>query len=248
MKKDLTKYKQILGCGDIHGEFKTLGYLIKERYKITDSVLIVLGDIGMGFHKKTYYDNELGLLNKKIKGTGNTLIFLRGNHDDPAYFDGNYNFSNIFLVPDYTVLNTSENNILCIGGACSIDRTERVLNKTYWLDECCEYKPELMVDLKDIDTVCSHTNPNFVHPMSKSNLDYWINKDIHLIPDIKKERTEMTLIYHDLIVNGNPLKQWFNGHFHWSFTQDYQGIKFNTLSIEEIKIIDFGTDDLVFHV
>lgn len=238
MKLDF-KYHQVLACGDIHGEFRKLGYLLKERYQITHSLIIVCGDIGMGFHKPNYYANELGHLNKKIKALDNTLIFVRGNHDDPTYFDGQHNCSNIFLVPDYTVLATPENNILCVGGGISIDRRDRILNKNYWADENCKFQPELMGEMYAlIDTVCTHSNPNFVYPFSKGGADYWIQRDPTLLEDMNHERSELARLYHELIAQGNPLHQWFNGHYHWSFTQEYQGVNFNTLDIEEFKIIN----------
>ena len=47
--------KKVVVCGDIHGEFETLVYNLKIN-NITDSLIIVAGDCGFGFHKASYYD------------------------------------------------------------------------------------------------------------------------------------------------------------------------------------------------
>jgi hypothetical protein len=42
--------KTLVFSGDIHGEFETIVYKLNNY---TETVLIVCGDIGMGFHKKS---------------------------------------------------------------------------------------------------------------------------------------------------------------------------------------------------
>ena len=51
---DYTEYKNLVVCGDIHGEFSTLAYNVK-RLGIENSVIIVAGDCGVGFEKETHY-------------------------------------------------------------------------------------------------------------------------------------------------------------------------------------------------
>ena len=57
--------KNIIVCGDIHGEFNTLVNKLCVQYRMTDTVLIVAGDCGFGFHKpgpnlacNFYWENE----------------------------------------------------------------------------------------------------------------------------------------------------------------------------------------------
>ena len=49
--------KNIVVCGDIHGEFNAVIYKLCIQYQITDTVLIIAGDCGFGFDKPGYYDN-----------------------------------------------------------------------------------------------------------------------------------------------------------------------------------------------
>ena len=54
------------------------------------------------------------------------LILMRGNHDNPDYFENRLiDYPRMKTIPDYCVIQFSGNNILCIGGAVSIDREYR---------------------------------------------------------------------------------------------------------------------------
>ena len=59
----------------------------------------------------------------------NWIVFVRGNHDNPAYFDGAmFNAKRFITVPDYSILQACNHTILCVGGAISIDRIYRKIN------------------------------------------------------------------------------------------------------------------------
>jgi len=134
--------------GDVHGQWSTLAHKASVQYQLENYVIIQLGDFGIGFHSEEHNKVELKKLNSKLKKKKNHLVVVRGNHDDPKYFDGVYSksYSNIHLVSDYTVIEifytrelpqddnslyfappifTISKNILCIGGGLSVDRTER---------------------------------------------------------------------------------------------------------------------------
>lgn len=122
--------------GDLHGNFDSINNLIKS-YELKDCCIIFCGDIGFGFNKMDYYYQTLTKLNKLCKANNVHLIFIRGNHDDPSYFNCKTIIeSHIVAVSDYTVIQnypiediafntTPYNTILCIGGATSIDRVNR---------------------------------------------------------------------------------------------------------------------------
>ena len=127
--------KRAYVVGDIHGHFDIIKNQIK-TYKITDSVIIFAGDIGLGFEKTEHYKQIFPKLNKVMKMQGNVLLFVRGNHDDPSYFqEEKINYSNIKSIPDYSVINFYQDwddemkespkfSILCVGGGISIDNTD----------------------------------------------------------------------------------------------------------------------------
>lgn len=149
--------------GDLHGNLKALAYKIKQC-NIRDAVIICCGDVGLGFNKLEYYRQTFAKLKRTLSKYNDYLIFVRGNHDNPKYFDGNVvNDKRIKAVPDYTVvqiyrmddkdLNYVCFNLLCIGGATSIDRTQRLVWNERVLHGYITRHLNLMGEnIEDIDT------------------------------------------------------------------------------------------------
>ena len=248
--------KKVVVCGDIHGEFETLVYNLKIN-NITDSLIIVAGDCGFGFHKASYYDMLYKRLAPKLRTQGNIIFFVRGNHDDPAYFDGKI-FAKKYMrcVADYTVVSVAGHNILCVGGAISIDREprlremelNRILRKDkqplYWKDEAPVFLPDEIKELTQsgikIDTVVTHTAPDFCEKRSKSGFTEGAKLDPHLLNDIALERLSMTSLYDELIENDHILQKWFYGHFHETVCTLVNSIIFVMLSIGQLEKIEFN--------
>lgn len=63
----------LLFCGDIHGEFESISYKLNQY---NNAVLIVCGDIGMGFHKDDYYYSLFKKLNNKLSKQNNYLLLF----------------------------------------------------------------------------------------------------------------------------------------------------------------------------
>lgn len=214
--------KHIIAVGDVHGKYPELGFRIRQRYKVRDSIICCAGDIGLGFEKKGYYLSEFEKLNRICMRTNNIVFFVRGNHDDPEYFNGalaeDINiFSNIRLVADYELLETGVGNILFVGGATSIDRTCRHKNISYWENEAAVYDPEKIDAItKSVDIVITHTSPKFCEPKTKTGIMGWFQYDYKLVDDCTNERQTLTDIHDHLIKNGHTPKYWCNGHFHFS--------------------------------
>lgn len=252
----------ILVCGDLHGCFDFLLFKLKLS-KINNTAIIFAGDCGFGFEKKQYYINIYNKFKDVLIDNNIKLYFLRGNHDDKSYFDGEMiNFDNFILIPDYSVIQYENNenpyNILCIGGAISIDRVwrknEELRNgkKLYWTDEIPVYEPEILNNIKkdgiNISIVVTHTSPHFAPKTDKDELQSFIIYDNKLDKDLDYERSTLTQIYDHVIKNDNhPVKIWLYGHFHDHklFYSD-EDIKFvmidtvrqsnNTIDLYEIKI------------
>lgn len=218
--------------GDSHGNWGLLKYKIRES-GIKDAVLIVAGDCGFGFEKEGYYKQQYNSMKKVLKGQNVTVVFVRGNHDDPKYFDGEkINFEFWKAVPDYSVISLNDNhNILCVGGAISVDRFQRIIEdnknanrygsniKSYWEDEFPVYKAEILDKINEygisVNTVITHSSPNFAPLTDKNGIQTFITYDKDLIKDIDRERLVMTQIYDHLIKKDkHPVKLWVHGHFH----------------------------------
>ena len=228
--------KKIVFCGDVHGSFGTLGFVINKLHRMKNTIVFVCGDFGMGFNKPAYYLNELGKLSKQLKTRDNYVIVVRGNHDDPVYFNevNKFGSGNVILITDYEVVTVNGYNILGIGGGISIDRTERILDKTYWKDEPVKINEEKLLSLHDIDVIFTHSSPNFCKPFTKDGILYWIKRDVHLIVDCDKERADLTYIYEELIKN-NKIQYWYYGHFHESFHTSRDETIFIGLNELELK-------------
>jgi hypothetical protein len=230
----LEKAKQlsnIIVVGDTHGKIKELGYNIRERYKITDSIICLAGDIGLGFNKPMYHLNEFKYFNEIAKKTNNVIFVVRGNHDDPEYFNGQcFEYSNVKLVPDYYFLETQIYDILFVGGGISIDRTYRTLGSTYWMNEFPVYREDKLKIIDKPDIVITHSAPTFCHPTDKIGLLEWSKLDKQLLEDCDKDRMVFTKIFDYLKNNNKQPKHWIYGHFHMSYNQLIDGTQFKVLN------------------
>lgn len=112
---------------DTHGNFDILKSNIYRYKNIHNCILIIAGDIGLGFYSKKYYDYIFEELNNLFIERSIYCYLLRGNHDDPNYFKNHLiNYSNVKTIDDYSVISVGNENILCVGGAISIDRRNRI--------------------------------------------------------------------------------------------------------------------------
>jgi UDP-2,3-diacylglucosamine pyrophosphatase LpxH len=226
---------QILG--DIHGNFQKL-YM--KAMSVKDTTIIQVGDFGVGFRSRDRMDEEMKDINKRLEKNNNRLLVIRGNHDDPAYFDGNYNFSNIEFLPDYTVRVIEGKNYLFVGGALSIDRIVRRSGVDYWPDE------KFVLDLdkinaiqENIDVVIAHSSPSFCEPVYFNELVwYYVAKDPALHNELLQERKDFETMYDTLKLNGHRLEYWFNGHFHFTKEELINDTNFRLLGIDVFYKLD----------
>lgn len=248
--KELPNIDLLCFCGDIHGEFKTFLYEIK-RQNITNAIIVICGDIGMGFHRPAYYEQELGKISKVLKSLNVYVVCVRGNHDDPAWFKtpelyskqlSNY-MPNWILVDDYDIIESKFGNILCIGGARSVDKTWRIPGKTWWEGEnIVKFDGYTLLDInqrcKNVDIIVSHSSPDFCGPLSKDGLQQWSIYDKDVITDCDNERKHLTFIFNEISKYHN-VKCWFYGHFHNSYytfhENNHKDTRFYGLNIMEFK-------------
>lgn len=225
------------------------------HYKVKNTAFIFCGDVGIGFEKLTHYtDNIIPGLNKVLKKNNCYWYWIAGNHDDRKIFDDNLiNTEYVKAVPDYTILRFKDKNILCIGGATSVDRHYRKMTnslnivdymkwhncpyeeaeakakKCYWEYEMPIYRPK--VDER-IDIICSHSAPSFCFPAFKGSfvLD-WAEYDKDLLSDLEKERAVFNAIYEDY---KDTITHWYYGHFHKSNFEVINNTIFRLLNINEV--------------
>ena len=258
---DFPECSSVVICGDIHGDFNLLVNKVCVQYQMKDTLVIVAGDCGFGFERKGYYENIVRRNAKRVNECNNWFLFIRGNHDNPAYFDGRvFRHKRFACVPDYSVVKANGHTILCIGGAISVDRQSRKeawercqmkihtyshnsteddhLSKNYyWPGEGPVFNKEKLSEIisqHKVDTVVTHTAPSFCELQNKNGLLQWAIYDNSLLDDVQNERETMDAIYAYLRAETETLTHWYYGHFHQSWHSSIDGVLFKMLDIMEL--------------
>ena len=240
-------FENIIAVGDIHGDIMPLVNKINDQYEIQNSLIIVAGDVGIGFHKDGFYTDLFKKAGARLKKNNNILLLVRGNHDNKDKWDDYVPFkshwqdgnSNIRFIKDYTVISAESvvkpHTILCVGGALSVDRTsnKRIVGKTYWPNEIFVYDESKVESLEGITDVITHSCPSFCEPILKTGLFQWMLVDKDIEADCDKERNDHTLLYNKL-KEKNTICSWTYGHMHYSHRAIIDDVKFRLLDIMEL--------------
>ena len=245
-------------CNEIDKKFNYNRNGYTKRYRLPNrfnkSIIFVAGDCGFGFNKDVYYQTELVKLNNFLADCEIHIIFIRGNHDDPRFFNTDIlQFSNIHCVPDYSIVKTENLTTLCVGGGLSIDRVwrkqqEERINRynnsnpkrLYWEDEMPVFDKDKLNEIIEskikIDSIITHTAPSFATPKVKESSIKWIEADPSLKKDIKSERKVMDDIF-KFLNDGEGIKFWAYGHFHLNDVRKNYGVLFLALA-NDMSIFD----------
>lgn len=218
--------------GDIHGNFNVLVSFIRRKETNKHINLIQVGDFGAGFNPD--FTADLSYINDLFEENNATLYVIRGNHDNPNFFNGDYIYSNVKLLPDYTVLNIEGKNILFVGGAISIDRVYRKENINWWFNEYFTLDIDKLTQIeKKIDIIVTHSAPNIAPPVDFNDLVRHYSKSDHkLLNELIDERSRIFEMYKLLKTKHNPT-HWFYGHFHSSNIFRYETTDFVLLNIDQ---------------
>lgn len=229
----MNNYSKIFVLGDIHGEFAYLCDVIRELPP--GSLLIQLGDFGLGFKSEVRDLQELQWINNALIEKDVNLFVIRGNHCKKEYWNKNLEYSNLKLIKDYTQLTINGKKCLFVGGAISVDRFGRKFGVDYWLNEGVTYlNKEELEKIGKIDYLFIHSAPDFCFPRGYDApiVTGWAKYDKTLIRDLKEEREYLSYLTKVI----SPNKVWY-GHFHSSKTEIIDGCEYNLLDINEWKQI-----------
>ena len=239
----------VLILGDIHGELGSVKANIRNK-DIENCAIIQVGDFGIGFRSQHEENERCEDLNKFLAERGIIMYAIRGNHDDPSYFDGSKQWSNLKLLPDYTVLDIEGDSYFLVGGALSIDRKMRLAEmtemakynidkKNYWYDENFVLDKKKAEQIKGCRYVITHTSPKFCYPDNRNGfgqlVEHFIKMgDPKLRYQLTEEREQVTKLYKILLKN-NQIEKWYYGHFHSSKLTEHNGTDFHLVGIHEFK-------------
>jgi Icc-related predicted phosphoesterase len=231
----MENYDKIYLVGDLHGDLWSLENFVEDKAE-PNSLFVQVGDLGIGF-PATPSTCFLKNLNDKLAKKNSRMYAIRGNHDDPEYFNGLVKLSNVFLLKDYTIKEINGLKWFFVGGATSIDRhhPSRIEGLTYWKDEILEYDPTLT---QEADVLILHTSPtNFAPVDSESGLRSTIKRFCPpVLPLINKMYDDLTLereLAQNIYNNVKP-KFLYYGHFHFSNEEYKYGCRAKLLHINEI--------------
>jgi len=233
--------------GDIHGDFYSVEKFCRKNEGKKKINLIQIGDFGAGFDFGIpgQFIQNMDYLNTILAESNITLYVLRGNHDDPQYFTGTYEnyWSNIKLMPDYSVIEIEGKRVLLVGGAVSIDRLHRPEGKSWWPDEIFVLDEKKLMTMYGIDVVATHSSPIFCYPTEFNKLVYsFAANDPTLLDELRHERESIARMYDILIKNGNYIQNWFYGHFHAEKHMVHDITQFNLLSINQYY--EYGAEQI----
>jgi len=225
------KEEPILLLGDLHGQW---GQLLKklEEKDIKNHTILCVGDLEIGtkYHEKAEIES-LKTLNKEFSKKSIDFLALRGNHDNPRFFDKNnpFQLSHLKLLPDYTLLTHRGQLLQVVGGATSIDRMARMPPFNYWPEEKVSLEEERC---QKVHTLLTHTAPSQCHPAELHPIvKQWAQEDPNLIPEIQTERKRLSRV-----LSLCQPKLHIYGHFHSSHQEknpDCQHILLDILEIRE---------------
>jgi len=196
-----------------------------ERKKISDTSIFQVGDFEVGFINPKKEEKRLQDINDFLKEKNIIMYVIRGNHDNPSYFKGDHIFSNLQFLPDYSIIETKYDKVLCVGGAISPDRKYRKMESdmlsrmgqlpNWWNDEGFILNENIIKDIKGIDVVITHTAPSYCKPNGSfpEIMEQYFKSDPDLKEDILSERADISKLFHILSKN-NTIKYHVHGHFH----------------------------------
>lgn len=226
----------LLFCGDIHGEFKKLIWTLTNKVagpEISEISVVVAGDFGVGFGRPKAIEVLYNSVKQKLEKYNITVYVVRGNHDNPEYFDGNHNFERLIFLEDHKPIEILGKIIYPIGGAHSVDKDWRIeankeaieygSSKRWWWEG--EKITEKYKNLPDkVDIIVSHEAPLSFEPVIVRETE-----DEEMWENIISSRK-----YLDHILLEVRAKWWIHGHYHKTTSGSYKDIKYRGLNIDEL--------------
>lgn len=257
----------VLFVGEVYGMIADFADDIVSKH--TNSLIFVAGNLGVGTYDPAMTKMELFYLEDICRKKGNIVVAVRGNRDNPMFFENlekkskaikDY-LTNVLFIDDYSIVETSIGNILCIGGSISIDRSLRKkvnddfdeggmiwfenegvkqIDLTPIYDDSNAPEDEEKEDInpfaqviknKKIKIILSHTAPIFTIPDKNDTKD-----------DIDKEGEYLLDVYNFLNDHDNSARYWIYGKYSSNINTNnmLSGIKYNLVARYSPNIKDYA--------
>jgi len=232
MRKKIEK-PILVALGDVHGDWRCIVNFC-EKYENT--CIVQVGDFGVGFHHPLKEESKFRKLVDILKVSNNELIAIRGNHDNPSYFQDRKYGENVILASDYSVIEHKDRKIQLIGGGISIDRTNRIPTKDWWVGEEVVFKLDFV---ETVDILLTHVAPTDMK-VKKADFNGTVQKfhgvesmiGGNLYEDLSRE-AELV----QLLSDRSNCKYHVFGHYHHPMVEITPNREYRCLTIDEFREI-----------
>lgn len=194
--------------GDTHGQVISL-----ENFKaLSDKdIVIICGDFGFIWNNSTLENQVLDSIQEDFKCT---FAFIDGNHENfhllKKYPIRNWNRGkvqqirkNIFHLMRGEIYVIENKSFFCMGGACSIDKENRLSGISWWKEEEPNFQ-EIENGFSNLDKYNWKVDYILTHDLPQSIID-------KNFPFMSSDSTRRMLNYFDKNIN---FKVWYAGHHH----------------------------------
>lgn len=152
----------ILFAGDWHGNFNQAKTALKHAHQHDIHHVIQLGDFGV-FNNTVFLEH----LEREAAWRDITIYFVDGNHEEFPYL---YSFPlaeegtreltpHVFHLPRGFRFTWGTTRFLAMGGAYSVDRSYRELNRSYWDEELITDQDIAAAGTDQTDVLLAHDSP-----------------------------------------------------------------------------------------
>jgi predicted phosphodiesterase len=204
------------------------------KHGIYGQSIIQVGDLGLGFYSMEDDLKNLKILNEIMEEHRCTFYAIRGNHDNPIFFDGTLDLlSAVKLLPDLSLLEIEGKKVFFCGGGISIDRLARTEGRDYWKEEEVDYDFEKLRELAGAEIVITHIAPTYAFPRELNDMvNTWIelekSRGNNLEWELGFERRQIR----DIGIHfKDTLKEWYYGHYHKNHWEYIDGVEYVCVGI-----------------
>jgi hypothetical protein len=227
--KPKLKPKPTYLLGDHHAAHDDLLRVLL-RKGLRHARLIHVGDGEEGY-PDAWADDTAERLDSAFAALDLEYLSIRGNHSNPAVFNGTVMLPNFKLLPDYSRMEIDGQTWLFVGGAVSINRLDRAPRKTWWPDEPMVLREDLA---GRADVLVTHSGPTWMAPPSNPLVEYYISCEQAMGCDTLRQELRNEQRRHDRLFQLVRPQRWYFGHYHASRTRVHAGCTVRQLDCAEL--------------
>ena len=224
---------KVLIVGDTHGDATFVANINNEAKRFGVDTVVQLGDFGYNFDKNVVASIAAWL----ARDESHRWIWLDGNHDHHDFLKevvvpsgdrsalinmGGLEWGTrmtfpdrMFYAPRGSVAQIGNKTCMFLGGAFSIDRNQRKLGQSWWLDETIGFadvdRAIVNGTLNDVDVMFCHDTPPTLFIESKLQAAGYKSDG-----DSAENRRRL-----GLAVSSVRPKDLYHGHYHWRYNVPY---------------------------